>query len=116
MRDFRAEQCAWLPDRGIAARGRNWVPKDIKKGGKHPTPINLYNFKQCHAVLPVCDSLCNSFAVLADTLKCKLACEDAETHEVIKVKEDVIDGTLCSYDIPNDICVRGRCRVSRKIC
>ena len=60
--------------------------------------------------------LCNSFAILADTLKCKLTCEDAETHEVIKVKEDVIDGTLCSYDVPNDICVRGRCRVSNKVC
>ena len=64
--------------------------------------------------IPVCDSLCNSFAVLVDALKCKLTCEDAETHEVIKVKEDVVDGTLCSYDVPNDICVRGRCRVSKK--
>ena len=30
--DFRGEKCSWLADRGIVEKGKNWVPKEIKKG------------------------------------------------------------------------------------
>lgn len=36
-----------------------------------------------------------------------------ETGDVIVTEEPVVDGTFCSYEIPNDICVEGKCLVNQ---
>jgi hypothetical protein len=33
-----------------------------------------------------------------------------ETGEVFHSKENVIDGTLCSYEDPHGICIQGKCQ------
>ena len=38
-----------------------------------------------------------------------------ETSDIIVTEESVIDGTFCSYEIANDICVGGRCQVSLSV-
>ena len=41
--------------------------------------------------------------------KCKLTCYSRESREFYQTGENVVDGTRCSYDRPNDICVHGKC-------
>ena len=41
--------------------------------------------------------------------KCKLTCYSRESREFYQTGENVVDGTKCSYDRPNDICVQGKC-------
>ncbi len=41
--------------------------------------------------------------------KCKLTCFSRESREYYQTSENVIDGTRCSYDRPNDICIQGNC-------
>ena len=41
--------------------------------------------------------------------KCKLTCYSRESREFYQTGENVVDGTRCSYDRPNDICVQGKC-------
>ncbi|XP_067139893.1 A disintegrin and metalloproteinase with thrombospondin motifs 3-like [Centruroides vittatus] len=42
------------------------------------------------------------------SLKCKLTCMSKETKEFL-FGENVIDGTYCSYDNRNSICIQGHC-------
>ena len=41
--------------------------------------------------------------------KCKLTCYSRESEEYYQTGENVIDGTRCSYDDEDDICVQGKC-------
>jgi hypothetical protein len=41
--------------------------------------------------------------------KCKLACYHQETREHFLTGDNVVDGTLCSYDHPSNICIQGAC-------
>ncbi|KAG7159640.1 A disintegrin and metalloproteinase with thrombospondin motifs 14-like 2, partial [Homarus americanus] len=41
--------------------------------------------------------------------KCRISCYSHATNEVYIGREYVVDGTPCSYDQPNDICVQGKC-------
>lgn len=41
--------------------------------------------------------------------KCKLTCYSRELEEYYQTGENVIDGTRCSYEDEDDICVQGRC-------
>ena len=41
--------------------------------------------------------------------KCKLTCYSRESEEYYQTGENVIDGTRCSYDDADDICVQGKC-------
>ena len=41
--------------------------------------------------------------------KCKLTCYSRESEEYYQTGENVIDGTRCSYDDEDDICVQGGC-------
>lgn len=41
--------------------------------------------------------------------KCRISCYSHTTNEVYIGREYVVDGTRCSYDQPNDICVQGKC-------
>ena len=41
--------------------------------------------------------------------KCQLACLNKNTQEIILTKDNVIDGTPCSYDHPSNICIQGKC-------
>ena len=44
-----------------------------------------------------------------DDQKCKLTCFSRESKEYYQTGENVVDGTKCSYDLPNDICIQGKC-------
>ena len=44
-----------------------------------------------------------------DSMKCQLTCFSRETLEYYQTGENVVDGTRCSYDESNDICVQGKC-------
>ncbi|XP_068213215.1 A disintegrin and metalloproteinase with thrombospondin motifs 3-like [Palaemon carinicauda] len=41
--------------------------------------------------------------------KCRISCYSRTTNEVYLGTEYLIDGTPCSYDSPDDICVQGKC-------
>ena len=41
--------------------------------------------------------------------KCKLTCYSRDAREYYQTGENVVDGTRCSYDKANDICVQGKC-------
>uniref|UniRef100_A0A4W3HEC4 ADAM metallopeptidase with thrombospondin type 1 motif 2 n=1 Tax=Callorhinchus milii TaxID=7868 RepID=A0A4W3HEC4_CALMI len=41
--------------------------------------------------------------------RCYLTCESKEMREIVYMKRMVHDGTRCSYNEPNGICVRGDC-------
>ncbi|XP_019875502.2 A disintegrin and metalloproteinase with thrombospondin motifs 2 [Aethina tumida] len=41
--------------------------------------------------------------------KCKLSCMSLETKEIYLTEEPLTDGTRCSYDDPDNICVQGKC-------
>lgn len=43
---------------------------------------------------------------------CKLTCISQETRKVFVSDLNVIDGTFCSYDQSNQVCVKGVCQVS----
>ncbi|XP_040571137.1 A disintegrin and metalloproteinase with thrombospondin motifs 3 [Lepeophtheirus salmonis] len=43
--------------------------------------------------------------------KCKLSCFNRQNAEYYQSGENVIDGTLCSYDDPSNICVQGKCLI-----
>ena len=43
---------------------------------------------------------------------CKLTCISLDTQDVFVTSDDVTDGTQCSYDVPDHVCVRGKCVVS----
>ena len=44
-----------------------------------------------------------------DKYKCRLACFNTLTNEFIITEDNVIDGTLCSYDHPSNVCIQGEC-------
>ena len=44
-----------------------------------------------------------------DEFKCKLTCYSRDSQEYYQTGENVVDGTKCSYDRANDICVQGKC-------
>ena len=41
--------------------------------------------------------------------KCKLNCFSRETLEHYQTGENVVDGTVCSYDNQHNVCVQGSC-------
>ncbi|KAK3852245.1 hypothetical protein Pcinc_041158, partial [Petrolisthes cinctipes] len=41
--------------------------------------------------------------------KCRISCYSHRTNEVYIGREFVVDGTPCSYDNPDDVCVQGKC-------
>ena len=41
--------------------------------------------------------------------ECKISCEAVETGEIYSSQDYLVDGTPCSYDEPNGICVQGKC-------
>nr|XP_022919274.1 A disintegrin and metalloproteinase with thrombospondin motifs 2-like [Onthophagus taurus] len=41
--------------------------------------------------------------------KCKLICISKETRELFITEENLIDGTLCSYESSTEICIQGIC-------
>ncbi|KAJ8983287.1 hypothetical protein NQ317_010537 [Molorchus minor] len=43
--------------------------------------------------------------------KCKYICVSAERKELHIADENLIDGTPCSYENPDNICVQGKCQV-----
>ncbi|XP_006815023.1 A disintegrin and metalloproteinase with thrombospondin motifs 3-like, partial [Saccoglossus kowalevskii] len=45
------------------------------------------------------------------SLQCKLSCISEETHDLSVSSLNVIDGTRCSYDNSNNICVQGQCQI-----
>ncbi|CAG9769262.1 unnamed protein product [Ceutorhynchus assimilis] len=44
-----------------------------------------------------------------DDKKCKFSCVSDERKEVFVLDEDLTDGTPCSYDNEDDICIQGKC-------
>ena len=44
-----------------------------------------------------------------EAYKCKLTCFSRETREYYQTGENVVDGTTCSYDRANDVCIQGKC-------
>lgn len=78
-RDFRAEQCAKLPEGSGQHRKRSkefWIP----------------------------------YTAINESSVCKLACEAKQTGEIFISQDNVIDGTLCSYDLPHHLCIQGQCQ------
>ncbi|XP_018568687.1 A disintegrin and metalloproteinase with thrombospondin motifs 3 [Anoplophora glabripennis] len=43
--------------------------------------------------------------------KCKFICISAERKELFVTDENLIDGTPCSYEDPDNICVQGKCEI-----
>lgn len=43
-------------------------------------------------------------------LKCQLICLSKESRELFVTGENLIDGTRCSYEKSNDICIQGTCQ------
>ena len=52
------------------------------------------------------------FASYLEKHKCKLRCVSTKTGDEMIALGDVVDGTLCSYDDQDDICIKGKCMVS----
>ncbi|GLV41283.1 ADAM metallopeptidase with thrombospondin type 1 motif B [Carabus blaptoides fortunei] len=80
LRDIRAEQCARLP-------------KLIKLDD--PVKMNM-------TWLP--------YESEKKLTKCQLICLSKQSGDVFVSKENLLDGTPCSYDIDSDICVQGNCQ------
>lgn len=51
------------------------------------------------------------YPTMTESMRCKLTCVAQKTNEVYQYNENVIDGTLCSYDVPHHICIQGQCQV-----
>ncbi|XP_033127268.1 A disintegrin and metalloproteinase with thrombospondin motifs 3-like isoform X2 [Anneissia japonica] len=47
---------------------------------------------------------------LNSSLQCRLTCMSKNTGDVVVSDYDVTDGTRCSYDNPNGVCVQGKCQ------
>ncbi|XP_076822251.1 A disintegrin and metalloproteinase with thrombospondin motifs 3-like isoform X2 [Clavelina lepadiformis] len=41
--------------------------------------------------------------------KCELYCVSKKTGDIVTMGQQVTDGTLCSYDDPHGVCIRGQC-------
>lgn len=52
-----------------------------------------------------------SYCPLPADDECKLRCVSAQTGDQLVAEKHVDDGTLCSYDDQDDICIKGKCVV-----
>ena len=46
---------------------------------------------------------------------CQLTCISEETRDILVTETEVTDGTFCSYELPNHICIKGKCKVSNPL-
>lgn len=82
-----------------------------------PDPISDLRAEQCKRLPKLLNMTDKDEAQLTwlpyesqqDNRKCKLICISQETKETFVTDDNLIDGTPCSYDVPDGICIQGKC-------
>lgn len=50
--------------------------------------------------------------IFSESMKCQLICLSKQSGDIFVSKENLLDGTTCSYDTDTDICVQVRFKIS----
>ena len=109
LSDFRAEQCRNLFDLiSFAGSAKDEFHRDTRE----LQVLILYLMSTSKLSLDKTNSNFQTWYPYEhdrQEYKCKLTCYSRESEEYYQTGENVIDGTRCSYDDEDDICVQGKC-------